>query len=194
MSKSDQAEIGGSVMSRPLNGVPIRFTPAMRRRYTTLIWAVIATIVVCAVAYPLIRQDSTMIVPSLIGAVVVGGLTVGLLLADRGSATYALHDTVLRSGGRRVDLLQVATAAITIRDPKWMVARNPFSTLALTDTAGGRIRMMFHTQRLGPLYEPADLRMIAELLARSGSPDAQDVARRLPTAADQGQSDIDLSL
>lgn len=163
---------------------PIRFTAATRRQYTLVTWAVVAALLVCTAGYIVVHHDRASVVSACVGAIVVGGVAFGLLAFDRSNSTYALHGTVLQSRGRRVDLTQVTTAALADRNPKVLGPDARWSTLTLTDAAGGRVRMMITSKRVPHLYEPDDVRTIADTLSRAPLPEAQEVARQLRAFAD----------
>lgn len=175
---------------------PIRFTAATRRQYTVVTWAVVAVVLLCTVGSIAVHHEgAASVAGACITAVVVGGVALGLLAFDRSNSTYTLDGTVLQSRGRRVDLTQVTSAQLVDRNAKALGTK--WSTLTLTDAAGGKVRMMVTSKRVTHLYEPEDVRTIADLLARSPLPDAQGVAQQLHAFAaetGQGQSDIDLSL
>lgn len=177
-------------MSQPSNEVPVRMSPQARRRYVRLLWSELLTLVGCATVGLVLHQDRDLAVAIVFAVVVVGVPAVGLLLFDRRCSTYVLSGTVLRSLGlprkRRVDLAQVVTAGITTREQKWLGANGQWSTLTLTDALGGRLRTMITSRRITHLFEPDDVRMIADLLSRSASPQAEAVAGQLHSIADQG--------
>lgn len=164
--------------------VPIRFTATTRRKYTSLTWAVVATLLACTAGFIALHHDRASIVAACVAAVVVGGVTFGLLAFDRSNSTYSLHGTVLQSRGRRVDLTQVTSAALADRNPKALGRGAQWSTLTLTDATGGRVRMMITSKRVTHLYEPDDVRTVADLLTRSPLPEAHEIARRLHAFTD----------
>ncbi|TDQ01081.1 hypothetical protein [Labedaea rhizosphaerae] len=185
-------------MVQPSSEVPIRWSAQTRRRYVRFLWTELLSLVGGAAVFIALHHDRNSVYGIVFAVVVVGVLGVGLLWFDRRCSTYVLSGTVLWSRGlpkrRRVDLAQVVTGAIATREQKWLGTNGKWSTLTLADAAGGRLRTMVTSQRITHLFEPEDLRMIADVLTRSAAPKAHDVARQLRSIADQGQSDIDLKL
>jgi hypothetical protein len=175
-------------MAQPLVETKIRMTAAMRRKYVITLVTVIVAPLVCTALYTATARGSGVVVTGWVTGVVIALVAAGLILLDRKHASYVVRGGVLRSGGRpgkHVDLPRVVDASIQTKTVKVLAPGNPYSTLVLVDCDGGRVRMMITTKRIPYLYEPEDVRAIAELLARSTAPGAQDVARQLTALTEQ---------
>ena len=174
-------------MSQPLAETKIRMTAAVRRKYVLTFVAVIVTPLACAAVNTVVADGSG--VPIGWGvAVVVALAATWLVLLDRSSSTYVVRGGVLGSGGPRakhVDLPRVVDASIRTKTIKVLAPGNPYASLELADCVGGRIKMVITTKRIPFVYEPEDLRLLADLLAHSTAPSAQETARQLAELTEQ---------